>query len=83
MGPQRVIDIKDIEFGADDIVIASYPKSGTTWMAELVSGMAFGGDTEAISKIPQEERAPWLELEKLLVGQDLFLLQSTLPRVNL
>jgi len=63
MSPQRVIDIKDIEFEADDIVIASYPKSGTTWMAELVSAMVFGGDTELLSKIPQEERVPWLELE--------------------
>ncbi|KAI1714698.1 sulfotransferase domain-containing protein [Ditylenchus destructor] len=58
MSPQRVIDIKDIEFGPDDIVIASYPKSGTTWMAELISCMVFEGDTETVSKIPQEERVP-------------------------
>ncbi|KAI1721929.1 sulfotransferase domain-containing protein [Ditylenchus destructor] len=58
MSPQRVIDIKDIEFGPDDIVIATYPKSGTTWMAELISCMVYEGDTETVSKIPQEERVP-------------------------
>ena len=28
MSPKRILDIKEIEFGPDDIVIATYPKSG-------------------------------------------------------
>ena len=32
-------------------------------MAELVSCLLFDGDTVTVSKIPQEERVPWLEIE--------------------
>ena len=28
MSPQRVISIRDMKFESDDIIIASYPKSG-------------------------------------------------------
>jgi hypothetical protein len=72
MSPKRVIDIRQMEFGPDDIVIASYPKSGTTWMAELVSALAYGGDTAALSKVRQDERVPWLELENDYLWVNLF-----------
>ena len=37
--------------------------SGTTWMAELVSALLYEGDMEALSKVRQDERVPWLELD--------------------
>ena len=33
MSPKRVIDIRDLEFGPQDVVIASYPKSGIIFQA--------------------------------------------------
>ncbi|CAD5234583.1 unnamed protein product [Bursaphelenchus xylophilus] len=63
MSPQRVIDLRKEEFTEDDVLIASYPKSGTTWMTEIVSALHYGGDTDALKKVRQDERVPWLELE--------------------
>uniref|UniRef100_A0A914V7C3 Sulfotransferase domain-containing protein n=1 Tax=Plectus sambesii TaxID=2011161 RepID=A0A914V7C3_9BILA len=62
MSPQRILAIRDIEFQPSDIIIASYPKSGTTWVSELVSAIVHNGDTEAIKAKRQHERVPWLEL---------------------
>ncbi|KAI6214713.1 Sulfotransferase 1B1 [Aphelenchoides besseyi] len=64
MSPERVIDIRNMKFTADDILIASYPKSGTTWMCELVSALAYNGDTDAVRKVRQDERCNWIELEQ-------------------
>lgn len=48
----------DIRFRDDDIVIATYAKSGTTWMQQIVSQLIFDGaegiSTAAIS--------PWVDL---------------------
>jgi len=63
MSAQRVKDIRKIEFDETDIVIASYPKSGTTWMAELVSALNYNGNTEELCMLRQDERVPWLELD--------------------
>jgi aryl sulfotransferase len=33
----------DLRFRNDDIVIAAYAKSGTTWVQQMVAQMIFGG----------------------------------------
>lgn len=62
MSPQRIIDIRSMKFEKDDILLVSYPKSGTTWMCELVSALAYSGDTDALRQVRQDERCHWIEL---------------------
>ncbi|XP_004597071.2 sulfotransferase 2B1 [Ochotona princeps] len=49
-------DVRD-----DDIFIITYPKSGTTWMIEIVSLILKDGDPSWIRSVPIWERAPWCE----------------------
>jgi len=50
---------REFELRESDIVIATYPKCGTTWMQQIVLTLLFGGDT---SKVPEPMlQAPWLE----------------------
>ncbi|XP_073321269.1 sulfotransferase family 5A, member 1 [Pagrus major] len=44
-----------------DILIASYPKSGTTWMQEIVTLISNRGDPHLSQTVPNWARAPWLE----------------------
>lgn len=48
----------DIVFRDDDVVIASYAKSGTTWLQQIVAQMLFGGDPA----LAVAELSPWLDL---------------------
>lgn len=48
----------DFKFRDDDIIIATYAKSGTTWMQQIVAQMLFGGDPA----LPVAEMSPWLDL---------------------
>jgi aryl sulfotransferase len=48
----------DFRFRDDDIIIATYAKSGTTWMQQMVAQMLFGGDPE----LPVAELSPWVDL---------------------
>lgn len=48
----------DFAFRDDDIVIASYAKSGTTWLQQIVMQMLFGGEPA----LAVAERSPWLDL---------------------
>uniref|UniRef100_A0A8C5ZHL5 Sulfotransferase n=1 Tax=Marmota marmota marmota TaxID=9994 RepID=A0A8C5ZHL5_MARMA len=45
----------------DDIFIITYPKSGTTWMIEILSLILKNGDPSWIRSVPIWERAPWCE----------------------
>lgn len=48
----------DFAFRDDDIVIATYAKSGTTWTQQIIAQMLFGGDpTLAVAEL-----SPWLDL---------------------
>ncbi|HBU29682.1 MAG TPA: sulfotransferase [Thiobacillus sp.] len=48
----------EFAFRDDDIVIATYAKSGTTWTQQIVAQMLFGGDPA----LPVAELSPWLDL---------------------
>ena len=48
----------ELEFRDDDIVIATYGKSGTTWVQQIVSQLIFNGQ----EGLPVAEMSPWLDL---------------------
>lgn len=60
----------------DDVLIASYPKCGTTWLQQIVHGLRSGGamDFEEISLV-----VPWIETAPML-GIDLNAPQQPTPR---
>ncbi|XP_070560853.1 sulfotransferase 1B1-like [Ptychodera flava] len=45
----------------DDVFVASYPKSGTTWTIEMVSLVMNGGNTEMNTVAIQQARHPMIE----------------------
>ena len=42
----------------DDIIIATYAKSGTTWTQQIIGQLLFGGDPN----LPVGEMSPWVDL---------------------
>lgn len=48
----------DFAFRNDDVVIATYGKSGTTWTQQIIGQLIFGGSAE----ISVAELSPWLDL---------------------
>lgn len=48
----------DFNFRDDDIVIATYAKSGTTWMQQIVAQLIFNGKPD----LPVAEMSPWVDL---------------------
>jgi aryl sulfotransferase len=48
----------EFQFRDDDIIIATYAKSGTTWMQQIVAQLLFGGDPD----LAVAEMSPWLDL---------------------
>ena len=48
----------DFEFRDDDIIIATYGKSGTTWTQQIVAQLIFN----AAEDLPVADMSPWLDL---------------------
>ncbi|XP_077171363.1 sulfotransferase 1B1-like [Paroedura picta] len=75
--------VEDFEAQPDDILIATYPKAGTTWTQEIVDLIFTGGDVEKARRAPVFIRIPFLEMctiGSFPAGIDL-LVKAPSPRV--
>lgn len=48
----------DYKFRDDDIIIATYAKTGTTWVQQIISQLLFDGE----EGLPVADMSPWLDL---------------------
>ncbi|TRY59430.1 hypothetical protein DNTS_001144 [Danionella cerebrum] len=53
--------LENFQVKDDDVFAITYPKSGTTWMQELLPPLLNGGDLTSIQTVPNWDRVPWLE----------------------
>ena len=48
----------DFEFREDDIIIATYAKTGTTWMQQIIAQLLFDGEED----LEVADMSPWMDL---------------------
>ncbi|XP_043942207.1 sulfotransferase family cytosolic 1B member 1-like [Protopterus annectens] len=53
--------VKVFQAKPDDLLLATYPKAGTTWITEIVDMINNKGDVEKCMRGPTHERVPFLE----------------------
>jgi aryl sulfotransferase len=63
-------------FRDDDIVIATYAKSGTTWTQQIVGQLLFGGAAD----VPVNALSPWLDLRVPPAAEKIALLDAQTHR---
>jgi len=66
----------DFKFRGDDIVIATYAKSGTTWTQQIVSQLIFNGAED----LPIHDMSPWVDLRLPAKAEKLAALEAQTHR---
>ncbi|XP_072926315.1 sulfotransferase family 5A, member 1 isoform X1 [Hemitrygon akajei] len=59
--PKSLQYAQEFQFQDTDTVIITYPKSGTTWMQEILTLIYSDGDMTPAKTIPNWLRTPWIE----------------------
>ncbi|KAM4631693.1 sulfotransferase 1 family member D1-like [Discoglossus pictus] len=84
LGPfaENWVNVVNFQARPDDLLICTYPKSGTTWMSEIVDLLMDGGITERSKRGAIFERVPFLEyaVPDMPTGTELLNKQDS-PRV--
>ncbi|XP_056305277.1 sulfotransferase 1B1-like [Danio aesculapii] len=64
--PERIVKywtrVEQFQASEDDLLIATYPKAGTTWTQEIVDLILNDGDVEKCKRAPTQVRMPFLEM---------------------
>lgn len=55
----------NFEFAKEDVLIVTYPKSGTNWMIEILSLIHCRGDPKWVQSEIIYNRSPWIEVDEL------------------
>ncbi|XP_069580147.1 cytosolic sulfotransferase 3-like [Brachyistius frenatus] len=77
-------DIQNFQARPDDILVATYPKAGTTWVSYILDLLYFGQTSpERQTSIPIYKRVPFLEINipHAATGKDLVDKLPTSPRL--
>merc|ERR1711976_381774 len=62
MGPDNIVKIPSWTAHPSDVIVASYPKSGNTWVSAMVYQLLRDGEPVVpVMADPQDPRAPYLE----------------------
>ncbi|XP_075883143.1 cytosolic sulfotransferase 2-like [Nelusetta ayraudi] len=76
--------VQNFQAKPEDIVIATYPKAGTTWVSYMLDLLYFGQEpSERETSVPIYDRVPYLEIafKSMPAGVDLANNLKTTPRI--
>lgn len=51
-------------FTDEDVLLVTYPKSGTHWLSEILALIRSKGDPKWVQSVPIWDRSPWLEIKE-------------------